>query len=181
MHSLNSSQGQSWTVSFTTNPPSVFPGFSLVQQGSIIFKYPSFFLCYIQAVTLGPKRWEVNLWKLWSSAQTPTASSRPCSVLSPCQSWRPTGPRYSGWIWNESGHFIAFSLERPGDLVLLEKNRKLSGELDLDSLNFGLWAAFRLVAVLGAALALGCVSFLCAVLQLFAMQHVHRHQCRQFK
>lgn len=91
-------------------------------------------------------------------------SSRLCSVLSSCQWWRPTGPRYSGWIWNESGHFIAFSLEKPGDLVLLEKNSKLSGELDLDSLNFWMWAAFWLVAVFGAALALGCVLLLCAVL-----------------
>ena len=56
--------------------------------------------------------------------------SRLCSVLLPCQSCGPTGPRYSGWIWNESGHFIVFGREKLWDLVLLEKNSKPSGELE---------------------------------------------------
>lgn len=83
------------------------------------------------------------------------------SVLLPCQSWGPTGQRYSGWIWNELGHFIVFSGEKLRDLVLLKKNSKPSGELDLDTRNFWLWAAFWFGGKLYPS---GCVLLSCAAL-----------------
>lgn len=96
--------------------------------------------------------------------------SRLRSVLLPCQSWGPTGPRCSGWIWNESGHFIVFSGEKLWDLVLLEKNSKPSGELDLDAGKFWLWAAFRFGKSFSPGLCF--VIWSCVVLGLFTMQHV---------
>lgn len=99
--------------------------------------------------------------------------SRLRSVLLPCQSWGPAGPRYSGWIWNESGHFIVFGREKLWDLVLLEKNSKPSGELE---------PGHKLLAV-SSILILGggeeasapglCFVILCRVVSgLFTMQHV---------
>lgn len=78
-------------------------------------------LRYFQA-TFSPRRWKVNL-----CARPPAVDfyfSRLCSALLPRRSRGPTGPRYSGWIWNESGLFFVFGREKLWDLVLLEKKRQ---------------------------------------------------------
>lgn len=88
--------------------------------------------------------------------------SRLRSVLLPCQSWGPAGPRYSGWIWNESGHFIVFGREKLWDLVLLEKNSKPSGELE----PWHKLLAVSSILILGGGRKLqppGCVLLSCAV------------------
>ena len=99
--------------------------------------------------------------------------SRLRSVLLPCQSCGPTGPRYSGWIWNESGHFIVFGREKLWDLVLLEKNSKPSGELEPGRSKL-LAVSSILIWGGGEASAPGlCFVILCRVVSgLFTMQHV---------
>lgn len=61
------------------------------------------------------------------------------------------------------GRFIVFGGRSWRDLVLLEKNRKLSRELDLDARSSWLWAAFWWVVLLGTgfSLLLCCVAADC--------------------
>lgn len=90
--------------------------------------------------------------------------SRLRSVLLPCQSWGPTGPRYSGWIRNESGHFIVFGREKLWDLVLLEKNSTPSGELEPGRSKLLAVSSILILAVWGGELQPpGCVLLSCAV------------------